>query len=79
MITGVEGGLSEIASAFAARFKVPQRDALHLLRGEFRKVRATMAGTMRRHAAELPATVAFKLRDEDTESVPAEGGKTEVQ
>ena len=68
MITGVEGGLSEIASAFAAWFKVPQRDALHLLRGEFRKVRATMAETMRRQAAELPATVTFELPDEDGDS-----------
>jgi len=49
------------------------------MRGEFRKVRATMAETMRRHAAELPAAVSFEVRDEDTESVPPEGSKTEVQ
>jgi hypothetical protein len=65
MVAGVEGGLSEIATAFAARFRIPQRDALHLLRGEYRKVRATMAETMRRQAAELPTTVTFELSDED--------------
>jgi hypothetical protein len=74
IIAGVEGGFSEIATAFAARFKIPQRDALHLLRGEFRKVRATMAETTRRQAAELPATVTFELLDEDTESAPRDGG-----
>jgi hypothetical protein len=68
-VAGVEGALSEIATAFAARFKIPHRDALHLLGGEFRKVRATMAEGMRRHATELPATVSFELPDEDTESL----------
>jgi hypothetical protein len=73
MVAGVEGGLSEIATAFAARFRIPQRDALHLLRGEFRKVRATMAETVRRQSAELPATVTFELRDEESEHVPPDG------
>jgi len=68
IIAGVEGGLSEIANAFASRFKIPQRDALHLLRGEFHKVRATMAETARRQSAELPVTVTLEFRDEEAES-----------
>lgn len=38
-----DGALVDFASALAGRFQVPQRDVLHLLRGEFRKVRERAA------------------------------------
>jgi hypothetical protein len=36
-----EGSLIDFASKIASQFDVPQRDVLHLLKGEFRNVRAT--------------------------------------
>ena len=35
----MEGGLADLATAISAKFEIPQRDVLHLLRQEFRKVR----------------------------------------
>jgi hypothetical protein len=58
-----EGSLAEIASAFAAKFQVPQRDALHLLRSEIRKVRASAAAIVRQQAAELAETVEHEIEE----------------
>ncbi len=38
-----EGGMPDIANAFAEEFKISQRDVLHLLRREFRKLRESAA------------------------------------
>jgi DNA-binding transcriptional regulator YdaS (Cro superfamily) len=66
MVNVFEGALTDFAQAVAARFEVPQRDVLHLLRGEFRKVRASAAQAARRAGSELPAAI------EDEASASAE-------
>lgn len=43
-----EGALTDFASALSSKFDVPQRDALHLLKNEFRNVRAK--ATMKQRA-----------------------------
>jgi hypothetical protein len=40
VISSTEGWCSELASAIAAKFSIPQRDVLHLVRAEFRNFRA---------------------------------------
>lgn len=60
-VTLMEGWLSEAAASVSARFQVPQRDVLHLLRGDYRKVRGDAAAAVRRLAAQLPATVEQEL------------------
>ena len=65
MMAVMEGSLAELATAVSARFEVPQRDVLHLLRSEFRKVRATAAKTFRDMATELPPVVNPELQDID--------------
>lgn len=57
MINVFEGALGDLALAVAARFEVPQRDVLHLLRGEFRKVRANAAQAARKAGETLPAVI----------------------
>jgi hypothetical protein len=52
-----EGAFPEFASAAAAKFQVPQREMLHLLRDEFRKVRAQLAAACRSRAESTPQTV----------------------
>ncbi|WP_321504060.1 hypothetical protein [Breoghania sp.] len=51
-----EGAASDIASAMAARFKLPQRDVLHLLRAEFRRVRERGAAQQAARRDDLPET-----------------------
>lgn len=53
----VEGGLPQMAAALAARFSIPQRDALHLLQTEFRTVRQSSADRHRASADVMPETV----------------------
>ena len=65
MMAVMEGSLAELAAAVSAKFEIPQRDVLHLLRTEFRKVRATAAKTFRDLAAELPPVVDSELPDID--------------
>lgn len=57
MINVFEGALTNLATAVAARFEVPQRDVLHLLRGEFRKVRVDAAQAARKAGETLPAVI----------------------
>lgn len=74
ILTTVEGGLATMAQAMAERFELPQRDVLHLLRQEFRAVRASVADVLRREALEMPETVSFELGEEDaseSRGVPA--------
>ena len=65
MMAVMEGSLAELATAVSARFEIPQRDVLHLLRSEFRKVRATAAKTFRDMATDLPPVVNSELPDID--------------
>lgn len=61
LLTMFEGSLSDFATAISAQFKLPQRDVLHLLRGEFRKFRAETAADARARADALPAIDAIDL------------------
>jgi hypothetical protein len=65
MIAVFEGALPELAAALAAKFTLPQRDVAHLLRGEFRKVRAAAAELARHQAAGLPDTAAVEIETAD--------------
>jgi hypothetical protein len=49
MMAVMEGSLAELATAVSAKFEIPQRDVLPLLRSEFRKV----SGLLRKHSATL--------------------------
>ena len=58
MLIGLfESWLGELASKIAAKFALPQRDVLHLLRNEFRTFRAGASSAMRREAVQLPELV----------------------
>lgn len=58
-----EGALPEFATAIAGEFKIEQRDVLHLLRDQFRKVRSKAAGKAKQAAAEKPSFVADGVGD----------------
>jgi hypothetical protein len=58
-----EGALPEFATAIASEFKIEQRDVLHLLRDQFRKVRTKAAGKARQAAADKPALVSDGVED----------------
>ena len=62
MMRVFEGSLTELATAVHGRFQIEQREVLHLMREEFRKVRAKAA---EQAAAALPALV------EDASAEPA--------
>ncbi len=57
MMNVFEGALADFAQALAAKFEIPKRDALHLLRSEFRQVRENGANAARRAAEGLPGLV----------------------
>lgn len=63
LVTTFEGALAEFASSIAAKWQIPQRDVLHHLRGEFRKVRESAAALVRQQAAEVPALIAREIDD----------------
>lgn len=67
MLNVFEGGLADLATAVSAQFKVPQRDALHLLRSEFVKLRAKAAEAARRAGNEMPALKADDVAIEGEE------------
>ncbi|CAD7036491.1 hypothetical protein RHAB21_02531 [Pseudorhizobium halotolerans] len=64
-----EGGLTDFASAVASEFKVQQRDVLHLLRREFRKVREKAAKQAQAEAVDMPLSVASSLEADDIETI----------
>lgn len=49
-----EGSLPDLGAAISAKFGIPQRDILHLLRAEFKQVRATAAKKEKARAAAAP-------------------------
>ncbi len=61
MLQIFEGALPDFAAAIAAQFSVPQRDVLHLLRAEFKKVRKTAAMKERARAVETSKDVAASV------------------
>jgi len=67
MLQVFEGALTDLASAMASEFKVPQRDALHLLRKQFRLVRVAAAKHMVALAVTVPDTIETPLAADDLE------------
>jgi hypothetical protein len=65
MMAVMEGSLAQLATTVSAKFEIPQRDVLHLLRSGFGKVRAIAAKTFRDMATELPPVVNSELQDID--------------
>lgn len=57
IVTLFDGALAGMAASVSAHTKTPQRDILHLLRADFRKVRADAAAAVRRMAGDLPGTI----------------------
>lgn len=53
MLRTFEGALPEIATSLAAEFKLPQRDVLHILKGEMRKIRESAAKTAKQKVSGL--------------------------
>ncbi|AXS39255.1 hypothetical protein [Breoghania sp. L-A4] len=64
MLQVFEGSLADIASAVAAKFSVPQRDVLHLLRAEFRNLRDRASEQTRRRQEEMPETLSTRIEAE---------------
>ena len=63
----IEGRLGQIATEFAAQFQIPQRDALHLLRTEFRKIKIQASAELKAAAEALPALIEGELPATDDE------------
>lgn len=63
MLQIFEGSLPDLGAAISAQFDIPQRDVLHLLRAEFKKVRATAAAKekVRAEAVEKEKIAAVEL------------------
>lgn len=57
MLNVFEGAMPDLATAVAARFEIPQRDVLHLLRSELRTIRARASRDARKRMENLPADV----------------------
>ncbi|MNS17176.1 hypothetical protein D3C72_488460 [compost metagenome] len=68
MLNVFEGALSDFSLAVAAKFEVPQRDVLHLLRAEFRAVRQKAADAATRASRGAPAVVADEASDQVAEA-----------
>jgi len=66
LIAMFEGALPEFASAIAAKHQIPHRDLLHLLRTEFRKVRASTAQAFKREADALPEFASFEIEADES-------------
>ena len=71
VVSVIDGALPEMAAAIAAKFELPQRDVLHILRTEFRNVRQRAANGLRTSAAAAPALVEAELADETDIEVEA--------
>lgn len=57
MLNVFEGAMPDLATAVAARFQIPQRDVLHLLRGEVRTIRERASLAARKRMESLPPEV----------------------
>jgi putative DNA primase/helicase len=56
LLTIFEGALPDLSGALAAQFSISGRDALHLLRQQFRKIRERAAAAHREAAVAMPET-----------------------
>lgn len=63
MMTFFENALVELAAAIASKYSLPQRDVLHVLREEFRKIRARAAAHYRMEAEKLPETYEIETKE----------------
>jgi len=63
MMQAFEGGLTDIATAIAAQYKLPARDVIHMARGQYREMRLRMAEKLRTDAKLHPE----QMEDTDTE------------
>ena len=64
MVTAFEGALPELAAAIAAKWQLPQRDVLHLMRTAYRDVRAKQAAAARTDAEAVPPTIETQVAEE---------------
>jgi len=64
IVTIYDGGATEIANAIASAFNLPPRDVVHLLRSEFRKVRAAAAKALRRGIDDVPLIAEIDVGEE---------------
>lgn len=65
LLATFETKLADFATAISSAFKIPQRDVEHLLRAEFRKVRADLAVDFGSRADALPEKVEIELDEQD--------------
>lgn len=69
----IEGGLPEMANAIATRWGMPQRDLVHLLRGEIRKLRANASQSLRRDLESISPTMLMSIEGiDDDQNLPIE-------
>ena len=61
ILSSTDGWNAELASKIAAKFALPQRDVLHLIRSEFNVFRATLSTAMRQKAEDLSELVEDEL------------------
>ncbi|MBS1164160.1 MAG: hypothetical protein H6R00_185 [Proteobacteria bacterium] len=67
MMQEFEGEITDFATAIAARFSLPQRDVIHLLRQRHREFRADRSNALDRAAAAMPETVETQVLAHDDE------------
>lgn len=67
MMQEFEGEITDFATAIAARFSLPQRDVIHLLRQRHREYRASRSTAIEQSAAALPETVETQVLAHDDE------------
>jgi DNA-binding transcriptional regulator YdaS (Cro superfamily) len=76
IVASFQSALPELADALAAKFQLSGRDVVHVLRAEFRKVRATTAASLRNEIEETSALVEMTLVDTPEVSAPGETATT---
>lgn len=67
MMQEFEGEITDFATAIAARFSLPQRDVVHLLRQRHREYRASRSSALESAAEALPETVETPVLAHDDE------------
>jgi len=64
MLNVFDGAMADLAHAVAAKFELPQRDVVHMLRAEFRTIRLKAADQARRIAGDMPPLVLDDVHDD---------------
>lgn len=78
ILEAIEGGLDGMARAISARFEVPTRDVLHVMRGEFRVVRERIAHGRRAAAAAMVETIEDPVAEDDETAGGADADVAEL-